>query len=71
MKRQRGNTGIGFFGLLGLIFIGLKLAGIAPVATWSWWLVLLPVYGGIVVVFVLMLLALAIAGAVNAGSRRR
>ena len=61
MKRQQGNVGIGFFGLLGLLFIGLKLAGIAPVAAWSWWLVLLPLYGGLVVVFVVFFIAFAIA----------
>ncbi|MDY0329442.1 MAG: TIGR04438 family Trp-rich protein [Thiomonas sp.] len=30
------------FVVLGLIFIVLKLMGIAPVAAWSWWWVLLP-----------------------------
>jgi hypothetical protein len=33
---------IGFLGLLALLFIGLKLGG---VIAWSWWLVLLPLYG--------------------------
>ena len=36
---------LGFFGLLGLIFITLKLAEIGQVASWSWWLVLAPIYG--------------------------
>ena len=31
------SVGIGFFGLLAILFIGLKLGG---VITWSWWLVL-------------------------------
>lgn len=35
-----------FFGALGLLFIGLKLA---DVIDWSWWLVTLPLYGGFVV----------------------
>ena len=34
---------IGFFGILGLIFIVLKLT---EVVAWSWWLVLAPIYGG-------------------------
>lgn len=42
---------IGFLGLLGLLFIGLKLAGII---TWSWWLVLLPLYGGLLLLFVIL-----------------
>lgn len=33
---------IGFFGILGLIFIVLKLT---EVVAWSWWLVLAPIYG--------------------------
>ena len=46
-KENSSSTGIGFFGLLGLLFIGLKLGG---VINWSWWWVLLPLYGGIVLV---------------------
>ena len=37
------NGGVGFFSLLGLVFIVLKLTG---VINWSWWWVLLPLYGG-------------------------
>lgn len=33
---------IGFLGLLTIVFITLKLTGFI---TWSWWLVLLPLYG--------------------------
>lgn len=35
---------LGFLGALCLLFIGLKLA---EVITWSWWLVLLPIWGPI------------------------
>ena len=41
---ERASGGIGFFGLLALVFIGLKLAAIGPVATWSWWWVLAPLW---------------------------
>ena len=41
---ERTSGGIGFFGLLALVFIGLKLAAIGPVATWSWWWVLAPLW---------------------------
>ena len=34
------NTGIGFFGLLQILFIALKLMGYIQ---WEWWKVLLPV----------------------------
>ena len=47
---------IGFFGILGLIFIVLKLT---EVVAWSWWLVLAPVYGG----FILTVLILGVLGA--------
>ena len=36
---------LGFFGLLALVFIALKLAEIGPVAAWSWWWVLANVVG--------------------------
>ena len=36
------SGGIGLFTALGLIFIVLKLTNVID---WSWWLVLLPIYG--------------------------
>ena len=47
---------IGFFGILGLIFIVLKLT---EVVAWSWWLVLAPLYGG----FISAVVALGLLGA--------
>jgi len=35
------NGGIGFFGLLAILFIGLKLTGFIA---WSWWWVLSPLW---------------------------
>lgn len=52
------SKGIGFFALLGLLFIGLKLAGFI---NWSWWWVLLPLYGGIGIVVVILLIVLIIS----------
>lgn len=48
--------GPGFLGLLTLLFIGLKLAGVID---WSWWLVLSPLILGWValVVFILVVAA--------------
>lgn len=46
--------GIGFFGLLGIVFITLKLCGVID---WEWWLVLAPIWAHIVLVFVLTLIA--------------
>jgi hypothetical protein len=38
------SSGIGVCGLLGVLFVGLKLGG---VITWSWWWVTLPFWGGL------------------------
>ena len=35
------NTGVGILGVLLIIFIVLKLVG---VVTWSWWVVLIPLW---------------------------
>lgn len=35
------NSGVGFFGLLTIVFITLKLTGYI---TWSWWWVLAPIW---------------------------
>lgn len=51
MAQSNNSSGIGFFGLLGIVFIILKLCG---VISWSWWLVLLPIYGGLAVLFILL-----------------
>jgi len=37
---------IGFFGLLGILFIALKLTGVID---WSWWMVTIPLWFGAVV----------------------
>jgi len=47
------SSGIGFFGLLAIVFIVLKLLN---VISWSWWLVLLPVYGGIILALAAILI---------------
>ena len=69
MKLQRGNAGIGIFGLLGVIFIVLKVLAIEPVAAWSWWLVLLPIYGGFALVFLVIGITLAFFVAAQGGKR--
>lgn len=48
------------FGAIGLILVILKLAGVDPVATWSWWLVTLPFWFGFVVVGVFMVVMLVV-----------
>ena len=48
-------------GLLGVLFVGLKLAEVGIVAKWSWTLVTLPFWGGIALWFVGLILTLIIA----------
>jgi len=48
------QEGIGFTGLLTLIVIGLKLAGVGVVANWSWWLVLAPLWVPVLAVAVVV-----------------
>lgn len=45
------NTNPGWLMLLGCILVLLKLTGYTQVATLSWWIVLLPFYGGILLFF--------------------
>lgn len=49
------SGGVGVVGLLGVLFIALKLTGVID---WSWWWVTIPFWGG---------LALILAGAAVAG----
>lgn len=49
------SGGIGFFGLLGIVFIVLKLTGYI---NWSWWIVLSPIWGSILVGLLIFLAVL-------------
>lgn len=57
---QTQSGGIGFFGLLAIVFITLKLTGYI---TWSWWWVLAPLWGPLAVVLVIFLMIVIIAAA--------
>jgi hypothetical protein len=46
-----------FISLLTILFIGLKLTGYI---TWSWWWVLSPIWIGILVVLVIMVIVVAL-----------
>lgn len=52
-NNSNSSGGVGFFGLMFLIFMTLKLTGYI---TWSWWWVTAPLWGG----FALILLIIAI-----------
>jgi hypothetical protein len=51
------SGGIGFFGLLTILFIALKLIGYID---WSWWWVLSPIWGALL--FVVVLIAGVVGG---------
>jgi hypothetical protein len=52
------NTGrIGLMGVIGVAFIVLKLM---DYIAWSWWLVLLPLYGPLTLVVVICLIILCV-----------
>lgn len=64
MKTQRGEAssgGIGIFGLLGVIFVTLKILDIAPVAAWSWWWVTVPFWGGFALVLAILAVIFLVA----------
>lgn len=58
MSNNNNTTtgGIGFFGLLGIAFIVLKLTGVID---WEWWIVLSPIWGSalfVVIVFAVLVI---------------
>lgn len=53
-KNSSSSSGIGFFGLLGVVFITLKLCGVID---WSWWWVLAPIWGSVLLVLVILAVA--------------
>ena len=58
-KQSASSGGIGILGMIQVVFIILKLLGVSPVATWSWGLVLLPLWielGLIAAIFIIILL---------------
>lgn len=49
-----GKNGVSTLGLLGIMFVGLKLA---EIINWSWWWVTLPFWGGIGIVLSVAVIA--------------
>ena len=55
MSNQTSSSGgIGVVGLLGIVFVVLKLTGFID---WSWWFVTLPFWGGFALVLLVILVA--------------
>jgi hypothetical protein len=61
------SGGVGVFGLMGLIFVTLKLCG---VINWSWWWVTVPFWGGLALCFAILIIALVGIGFYHIFKRR-
>jgi len=70
MSNKKTSAGFPIFGVLGLIFITLKLAGIGAVAKWSWWWVLAPFWGSLAVALTLVIVAFIAALIAETRSKR-
>lgn len=54
LSNEKGSSGgIGFFGLLAVLFIGLKLGGILQ---WSWIWVLSPLWLGFIILLAIIII---------------
>ena len=66
MSENNKNTALGggltFLQALFLVFLVLKLTGKTVVATWSWWWVTAPLWGGLAIVLVILLIGLLFIG---------
>lgn len=64
MSKTSGAVGSGltFLEVLFLIFLVLKLTGKTVVATWSWWWVTAPLWGGLAIVLGIFLIGLLFIG---------
>ena len=64
MSKTSGAVGGGltFLEVLFLIFLVLKLTGKTVVATWSWWWVTAPLWGGLAIDLVIFLIGLLFIG---------
>jgi hypothetical protein len=60
MKSSSSSSGIGFAGLLTVLFVGLKLTGYIA---WSWWWVLSPIWISASLFLAILFVLLLVVGA--------
>lgn len=65
MNNKQASGGIGFTGLLTIVFIILKLCNIIA---WSWWWVLSPLWISAILWVILMIIVLLVGGWKNGRS---
>jgi len=58
-NRTNGTVGVGFYGLLFIAFLVLKLCGVID---WSWWWITAPLWGPVVFLVVVFLFVVVILG---------
>jgi hypothetical protein len=56
-SNSSSSGGVGFFGLMFLIFMTLKLTGFID---WSWWWVTAPLWGGFALIFIFIIIVVLI-----------
>lgn len=56
-ENNTSSGGVGFFGLLAIVFITLKLTGFI---NWSWWWILAPLWGPAVLALAFLAIAFGI-----------
>jgi len=59
MSNEKSSGGIGFVGMLTILFIGLKLG---KVTDWSWWWVLSPIWISIGLAVVIAIIVVVVRG---------
>jgi Flp pilus assembly protein TadB len=59
--------GIGFFGLLTIVFITLKLTNYID---WSWWWVLSPLFVPVIIIFAILVIMLVMGARVRQRRKR-
>lgn len=57
------KVGTPILGLLGVVFVTLKLLGITAVASWSWWWVTAPFWGGLALALSILFVIALVMGA--------
>ena len=62
MKKETTTAGLGILDVLLIIFVVLKLL---KVITWSWWLVLMPLWVSVGLVILIILCAIIVAAIDN------
>ena len=67
MATQAQSGGIGTLGLLGVVFVTLKLCGVID---WSWWWVTLPFWGSLALVLAVSLIGLVVAAVITLFERK-